>query len=29
MQSHLANRISPGDPCRVCGFEKKLYTSNK
>ncbi|CAF0812961.1 unnamed protein product [Adineta steineri] len=22
MQSHLANRISPGDPCRVCGFEK-------
>jgi hypothetical protein len=22
MQSHLSHRISPGDPCRVCGFEK-------
>ncbi|CAF2397443.1 unnamed protein product [Rotaria sp. Silwood2] len=22
MQSQLSHRISPGDPCRVCGFEK-------
>ena len=22
MQSHLSHRIPPGDPCRVCGFEK-------